>query len=91
MYNLDPYFLTLKTTCEEEGISLKRNMSISNGGNEYFNAEKHFKHIEGKLSSIFLTYYEEGFEVLGEIKIDLEMRLIYLEFPSWQVFLKNNF
>lgn len=91
MYDLDQYFLKLKTICENEGLSIKRNMSVSNGGDEYFSAEKHFKHNMGKLSSIFLTYYEVGFEVLGEIKIDLELRVITIEFPNWQVFLKNNF
>jgi hypothetical protein len=91
MYNLDPYYFKLKLACEEEGIYLKRNMSVSDGSDEYYSPEKHFKHQEGKLSSIILTYYEVGFEVLGEIKIDLDFKHITIEFPSWQVFVKNNF
>jgi hypothetical protein len=92
MYNLDPYYFKLKAICEEEGISLKRNMSVSNGSDEYFSASfADYKHQDGKLSAIFLTYYEAGFEVLGEIKIDLDYKKITIEFPSWQVFVKNNF
>jgi hypothetical protein len=89
-YFLNPYYAKIKALCEEEGLTLKRNYSVMEGSGKSFTPNKSYGHIQGKISTIWLTYYEEGFEVFGEIKIDLETKQLQIEFPEWQVFLQNN-
>jgi hypothetical protein len=86
---LNPFFTKMRNYCDEEGIVLKRDYTISESGKKY-PPHKTFGNIEGKVSSIYLTYYESGFELFGEIKIDLEEKKIQIEFPELQIFLENN-
>ena len=89
-YFINPFYHKLRSLCEEEGLILKRNLSITKGGKTY-SGHKGYGNIQGKVNTIWLTYYEDGFEVFGEIKIDLETKQILIEFPTLQVFLENNF
>jgi hypothetical protein len=89
-YFINPFYHKLKSFLEEEGLVLKKNLSISEGGKTY-SGHKGYGHYRGKVNTIWLTYYDNGFELFGEIKIDLETKQILIEFPKIQVFLKNNF
>ena len=76
--------------CQEQGLTLKTDYSILEGSGKTYTPNKSYGNIQGKVSVIYLTYYEEGYEVFGEIKIDLETNQILIEFPEWQVYLQNN-
>lgn len=84
-YYLDPFYYNLRSICMEEGITLKRNFSISDGSNEVYVPIKSSNKYEDKISHINLTYYEQGFEVFGEICIDLENKAFTIDFPNWGV------
>jgi hypothetical protein len=89
-YFLNPYYAKIKALCEEEGLTLKNYYSVMEGSGKTYLPNKSYGNIQGKVSAICLTYYGEGYEVFGEIKIDLETNRILIEFPEWQVFLQNN-
>jgi hypothetical protein len=89
-YFLNPYYYKIRTLCEEQGLTLKTDYSILEGSGKTYTPNKSYGNIQGKVSVIYLTYYEEGYEVFGEIKIDLETNQILIEFPEWQVYLQNN-
>ena len=89
-YFLKPYHAKIKEICEEEGLTLKRDYSIVQGGGKAYTPNISYGNLQGKVSTIWLTYYAEGFELFGEIKVDLETKQILIEFPDWQVFSQNN-
>jgi hypothetical protein len=89
-YFINPFYHKLKSFCEEEGLILNRNLSISEGGKTY-SGHKSYGNYQGKVNTLSLTYYDNGFELFGEIKIDLDSKHILIEFPKLQVFLENNF
>jgi hypothetical protein len=89
-YFLNPYYAKIKALCKEEGLTFKRDYSILEGSGKAYMPNKTYGHIQGEVSSIWLTYYKEGYEVFGEIKIDLETKQLLIEFPEWQVYLQNN-
>jgi len=89
-YFLKPYHAKIKELCEEEGLSLKADYTILQGGGKAYSPNISYGNLKGKVSAIWLTYYGEGFELFGEIKIDLETKQLLIEFPDWQVFLQNN-
>ena len=89
-YFLNPYYVKIKALCQEEGLTLKNDYSVMEGSGKSYLPNKSYGNIQGKVSAIWLTYYGDGYEVFGEIKIDLETKQILIEFPEWQVFLQNN-
>lgn len=89
-YFLNPYYNKIKQLCEDEGLTFRRNYSIMEGSSKVYVPHKGYGNREGKVNTIWLTYYEDGFEVFGEIKIDLETKQLLIEFPQWQVYLQNN-
>jgi len=89
-YFLNPYYYKIRTLCQEQGLTLKTDYYILEGSGKTYTPNKSYGNIQGKVSVIYLTYYEEGYEVFGEIKIDLETNQILIEFPEWQVYLQNN-
>lgn len=89
-YFLNPYYYKIRTLCQEQGLTLKTDYFILEGSGKTYTPNKSYGNIQGKVSVIYLTYYEEGYEVFGEIKIDLETNQILIEFPEWQVYLQNN-
>jgi hypothetical protein len=89
-YFLKPYHAKIKDLCEEEGLKLKADYSIVEGGGKAYSPNIGYGHIQGKISTIWLTYYEDGFELFGEIKIDLETKQLLIEFPYLRVYVQNN-
>ena len=88
-YFLEPYFTKIRNFCDEEGLTLKRDYSITESGKKY-QAFKSFGNNDGKIYAVYITYYEDGYEIFGEIKVDLEEKRISMEFPLIQVFSENN-
>jgi hypothetical protein len=86
---LEPFYYNLRSICIEEGLTLKRNYSISDGSNEFYLPIKSSNKYNEKITHINLTYYEEGYEVFGEICIDLENKAFTIDFPNWGVSLKK--
>lgn len=82
---LEPFYYTLKSNCLEEGLTLKRDYSISDGSNIVYTPIQSGSKYEDKISHINLTYYEQGFEVFGEIIVDLENKAFTIDFPNWGV------
>lgn len=85
-----PYYEEIKSLIEEEGLIIKKNLTINKSGKTY-EAHKSYGHIQGKITIIYLTYYDAGYDPFGEIRIDTETNQIRIEFPLLQVFLQNNF
>jgi hypothetical protein len=52
------------------------------------NFETHFQKNDGNVERLAITYYEDGYEVLGELIVDVKEQggiKINIEFPNWQV------
>lgn len=76
------------------GLYLKENFSISDGGTKYYTPEIMIGREDEKLKKVVLTYYKEGFEVLGEITLEPEDEgqvEIEMEFPEWEVNIEQKF
>jgi hypothetical protein len=88
-YNLEPFYRKIRDLCDENGIYIKKDFSISECTDFRYLPQKYYGKNGEKISYIFLTYYEAGFEVLGEIKIDCEKNSFSLDFPNWGVFAQS--
>jgi hypothetical protein len=70
----------------KNGLKLDKDYGFTDGSNKSYLPHFSYQREGGKLNKVVVTYYADGFEVLGEIEIELEDGVeIEIEFPNWNI------
>jgi hypothetical protein len=70
----------------KNGLKLDKDYGFTDGSNKSYLPQFSYQREGNKLSKVVVTYYADGFEVLGEIEIELEDGVdIKIEFPNWNI------
>jgi hypothetical protein len=70
----------------KNGLKLDKDYGFTDGSNKSYLPQFSYQREGDKLNKVVVTYYADGFEVLGEIEIELEDGVeIEIEFPNWNI------
>jgi hypothetical protein len=70
----------------KNGLKLDKDYGFTDGSNKSYLPQFSYQREGDKLNKVVVTYYSDGFEVLGEIEIELEDGVdIEIEFPNWNI------
>jgi hypothetical protein len=70
----------------KNGLKLDKDYGFTDGSNKSYLPHFSYQREGDKLNKVVVTYYADGFEVLGEIEIELEDGVeIEIEFPNWNI------
>ena len=81
----------IKQIFADNGLILSEDYSFTDGSNKSYLAYIGMQKLGQNVEKVAITYYEDGFEVLGEVIIDVDLNGqidILVEFPNWQVYEK---
>jgi hypothetical protein len=87
---MDSVYPEIKEVFKENGLNLDNNYSFTDGSNKVYLPYVGMQKADEYVERVAITYYEDGFEVIGEVIVDVEngQLNILIEFPDWQVYEK---
>ena len=88
---LSSIYPEIKEIFATNGLILSEDYSFTDGSNKSYLAYIGMQKLGQNVEKVAITYYEDGFEVLGEVIIDVDLNGqidILVEFPNWQVYEK---
>ena len=76
----------VKELFHKNGLTLKDNYSFTDGSQKSYLPYFSYQRTGDKLDKVYITYYGQGFEVIGEVKIEVEDEVeIEIEFQDWSI------
>ena len=78
----------LKQLFYKNGLILREDYSFTDGSNKSYLPHTGMQKTEDKVDKIAITYYEDGYEVIGEIEVEIEENgqiEVEVDFPIWNI------
>jgi hypothetical protein len=88
---LSSIYPEIKQIFADNGLIINEDYSFTDGSNKSFLAHIGMQKSADFVEKVAITYYGYGFEVLGEVVIEIDLNGqidILVEFPNWQVYEK---
>jgi len=85
---MDSIYPEIKEAFRHNGLKLEPNYAFTDGANKMYLPHTGMQKTNGKVDRVAITYYNDGYEVLGEIVVDVKEIGgigVKLDFPDLQV------
>lgn len=85
---MDSIFPEVRDAFKKHGLKLEKNYAFTDGYNKMYLPYTGIQKTDGRIDKVAITYYEDGFEILGEIEVEVEDNgsiEIEMDFPNWQI------
>ena len=89
VFNIDSFKSYILPKVEEiakkNGLSVRHDLSISDGGTKFYFPKPMFMHKEGELEKVTLFYFDDDNRIAGTIEFDPEDDEVEMKFPMWNI------